>query len=910
MPPEQAAGASHQADARSDVYTLGIVMYELLTGRLPFSGSPQSVLRQVLDEDPLPVRALNRDVARDLETICLKAMSKRPSDRYDTARFMAEDLSRWLQHEPIRAKPVGTTVRLWKWARRRPAAAALVGVIAVAIVSVFVVGAWYNLRLRAAHVESQRLLAQAKQMLSQAQAERGVQLLESGDPAGLLHLAEARGTAEGNRQVSESRALLWAGWYDACAGRLLQVGGDDAPIHTAMFTQSDDRLITGSDLGVYLWDIASGARLGDRMPQIKHVPLAIDGTGELLATAPPDHAPQLWDTSTGASRAVQFPSIPKVTGLCLSRDGNLIAVASGSLVWIGEVATGQFFSEPLRHGGDVGQAMAFSADGTLLVTTSRLNELGVARVWRIHRSSLSIESLGRPLIHDQEIAAVAFTPERATPVRLVTASRDGTARLWDPFTGGVVGDPMRHRDGVSVVAFSPDGSRVATGSFDGTARIWNPKTGRAMTELMRHQGPVRALQFSCNGSLLATGSLDGLVRIWNASNGSMQGWPLRHFGDVTSVSFSHDDRMLASASGGGFVRIWSVVQPAVEAARIFSHSSRVYSLALSRGTGQLMVTGAGDGSVQLWDSDSGSAIHEAWRYTGEMSCVAISPEEDVVACGPCGAGRNRIEFRDTATGRVLGDQLPIRGAVQSLAYSPDGKMLATGSANGTLQIWDTVGDRRRGRIVRYSEEPSILPIASLAFSPDQKLLAFGSEDRTVRLWDFNSMQLHCSPLWHDARVDAIAFSPDGKRLATASRGMAIRFWEIKGGQASVVQTIRSQANVQAMTFSPSGQLIATAAADGSVRLWDIATGLPCGRPFLHDATATAVSFTPDGEWLATASFDKTARIWRLPQHLGDSNLRLIHLRTVVALGAQLDSQGNVESVPWPEWQRLRKELGE
>jgi WD40 repeat protein len=244
-----------------------------------------------------------------------------------------------------------------------------------------------------------------------------------------------------------------------------------------------------------------------------------------------------------------------------------------------------------------------------------------------------------------------------------------------------------------------------------------------------------------------------------------------------------------------------------------------------------------------------------------------------------------------------------------MAYSPNGKMLATGTVSGTVQIWDvSSGIRRRGRVLQYASEPSNLPITAIAFSPDTQLLAFGSEDQTVRLWNIESMQLHCPPLWHAGPVDAIAFSQDRKLMATVSRDLAIRLWEISGEQSTVVQTIRAQANVQAMSFSPNGKLLATASADGAVRLWDIETGLPCGLPFVHDAFATAVAFSPDGEWLVTASFDKTARIWRLSPYIGDSNFSLIHLRTVVALGARLDSQGTLESIPWTEWQRLRNEL--
>jgi WD40 repeat protein len=342
---------------------------------------------------------------------------------------------------------------------------------------------------------------------------------------------------------------------------------------------------------------------------------------------------------------------------------------------------------------------------------------------------------------------------------------------------------------------------------------------------------------------------------------------------------------------------------------VFLHESRVYSLALSRKSGQFLVTASGDGSVRLWDSDSGSLVFEPWRHSGEVLCVAISPEEDLVACGPCGPGRNKVELRNISTGAALDEAFSSRSPLQALAFSPNGKILATGTTNGVVQLWDTLSGRRRGRALQDPADSSNLSITALAFSSDGQLLATGSSDRTVRLWEVESMQLHCPPLWHDGRVDAVAFSPDRKHVATVSRDLAIRFWEISSGQ-NLVQTIRPQANVQAMSYSPDGKLLATASADGAVRLWDVETGLLCGRPFVHDAFATAVAFSPDGDWIATASFDKTARIWRLSQHLGESNLELIRLRTGVALGTRLDAQGTLESIPWTEWQRMRKGLAD
>jgi WD40 repeat protein len=472
----------------------------------------------------------------------------------------------------------------------------------------------------------------------------------------------------------------------------------------------------------------------------------------------------------------------------------------------------------------------------------------------------------------------------------------------------MVGDAMRHLESVLTVAFSPDGSRVATGSFDGTARFWNASTGKPFTEPLRHNGPVRAVSFSPDGSLLATGSLDGSVRIWHAGNGQLLGWPLLHLGDVTSVAFSSDGRLLASASANGSARVWNVSFESRGAARLLAHDSRVYSLAVSPKDARFLLTGSGDGSVRLWSWGTGELVMDPWRQNGEVICVALSHDAESFVYGTCGAARNKIEFRSSASGAALGEPLTVRN-LQVLALSPDGKRLATGEGNGTVQIWDISSERRTGRALRYSTDRPRLAITALAFSADGKLLACGSADRTVHLWDVDTMQAHCPPLWHDGAVDALAFSPDRKRLATVSRDLSIRFWDTSTGQ-HLPQTIRPRAVVQGMAFSPDGKLLATASADGTARLWDIETGLLCGRPFTHDAFATAVAFSPDGDQLATASFDKTARIWPLPRHLGDSNLELIRLRTSVALGARLDAQGSLEAIPWTEWQRMRKALYE
>jgi WD40 repeat protein len=441
------------------------------------------------------------------------------------------------------------------------------------------------------------------------------------------------------------------------------------------------------------------------------------------------------------------------------------------------------------------------------------------------------------------VTAVAFSPDGKA---LATGSRDNTVRLWDTASRKPLGEPLRgHKDWVSSVAFSPDGKTLATGSGDKTVRLWDTVSRRPLGEPLRgHQDSVSSVAFSPDSKTLATGSGDKTVRLWDTASRKPLGEPLRgHEGPVSSVAFSPDGKTLATGSGN---------QPLV-----MRRGNRV------------------DNTVRLWDTASHEPLgdplrgHEHW-----VSSVAFSPDGKTLATG---SEDNTVRLWDTASRKPLGE--PLRGHegnVWSVAFSPDGKTLASGSLDKTVRLWDTASRKPLGEPLRGHEEN----VWSVAFSPDGKTLASGSLDKTVRLWDTASRKLLVEPLRgnEDAVVYSLAFSPDGKTLASGSSDKTVRLWNTASRKPLGEPLRGHEKQIYSVAFSPDGKTLASGSDDNTVRLWDTASHKPLGEPLRgHDEAVYSVAFSPDGKTLATASHDisgrgGTVRLWDTASHnpLGES----------------------------------------
>ncbi len=361
-------------------------------------------------------------------------------------------------------------------------------------------------------------------------------------------------------------------------------------------------------------------------------------------------------------------------------------------------------------------------------------------------------AIGEPIRH---VNSANFSPDST---RIVTASFDGTARIWNVTTGVPIGEPMRHENALNSATFSPDGTRIVTASDDNTARIWDAATGAPIGEPIFHEQGVTSATFSPNGTRIVTASDDGTARIWHLATGAPVGDPMRHEKGVNSATFSPDGTRILTASNYDTVRIWDAATGA-PIGKPMRHEGLVHSTTFSP-DGTRIVTASDDGTARIWHLATGAPVGDPMRHEKGVNSATFSPDGTRIVTA---SDDNIARIWDAATGGSLWIWIHDKQAVRLATFSPDGMRIVTASYDDTARIWNAATGAPIGEPIRHERG-----VTSATFSPDGTRILTESDDNTVRLWSAQTGAPIGEPMRHEDDVNSATFSPDGTRIVTVS----------------------------------------------------------------------------------------------------------------------------------------------
>jgi WD40 repeat protein len=489
--------------------------------------------------------------------------------------------------------------------------------------------------------------------------------------------------------------------------------------------------------------------------------------------------------------------------------------------------------------GDYVNSAAYSPDGTRIVTASNDK---TARVWDA-RTGAQLAVLSG---HGDRVYSAAYSPDGT---RIVTASIDRTARIWDSRTGAQLAVLSGHGDRVYSAAYSPDGTRIVTASMDKTARVWDAHTGAQLAVLSGHDARVNSARYSPDGTRIVTSSEDKTARIWDARTNAQLNVLSGHGANVYFAAYSPDGTRIVTASFDKTARVWDV-HTGAQLAVLSGHGGQVQSAAYSP-DGRRIVTASFDKTVRVWDARTGTKLNVLSGDNGAATFAAYSPDGKRIVMA---SFDKTARIWDAATGAQLAVLSGHDGVVTSAAYSPDGERIVTASFDKTARVWDA----------RTGVQLAVLSghggnVNSATYSPDGTRIVTASQDKTVRIWDARTwMQLVVLP-GHNDIVYSAAYSPDGSRIVTASQDKTALIWDAHTNVQLAVLSGHDGV-VTSAAYSPDGSRIVTASQDKTARVWDARTGAQLAV-FGHGDAVESAAYSPDGTRIVTASDDNAARVW-------------------------------------------------
>lgn len=600
------------------------------------------------------------------------------------------------------------------------------------------------------------------------------------------------------------------------------------------FSPDGTHLATGDAYGgIFLWDVSTG-QLIDTFPghAAGVTSVAFSPDGNTLASVSRDQTVRIWETGTHKYHTLLEHIRPVTSAAFNLVDGRILAI--GSLdhnIYLYDIMSNSCIATLEGHADGV-RTVAFSPDGQRLASGDEAQQI---HIWESNKHSFQ-HRYTLPEQHTGVVSSVAFSPKDAHI--LASGSHDHTIKIWNVVTRDCLDTLSGHIEGISAIAFSPNGRMLVSSSYDCTVKVWDMSTCRCCDTLQEHTGWVWAVAFNADEQTptFASGSEDQSIKIVRSvgSRGFKYIHDVHgHIGGLRSLAFSPDGRTLASGSHDGIVRLWDMATDKCYL-KVKGHTMAVRALACGC-DGKTIASGSDDCTIKIWEVNNRTyeckqTVSKQQGHTSGVRALAFSPDRQLLASGGYDQSiklwkfaRNKYEYINTLLGEANG--------LWSIAFSPDGKALAYGSdddrcSNYSIVIWD-VGGVTPQRLHRLEGHTKGVRAVAFCSYKGQTILASGSADHTIKIWVKNSDQYECMRTLegHSGGVWSVCFSPDGQHLASGGDDQTVRLWKWSIDPYQCLYTLRGHTDwVRSVVFSPNGSLLASSSEDETIRLWSAKTG--------------------------------------------------------------------------------------